>query len=153
MGGRVLVVTLAIAVLFALGGEARDGAAQAPPPNPGPDFVVSPKAPHRRLDSRLNDVVAGTTRPGTAPTPLGGVYPVAIHVRPGASLTAWVAASGGRLASVNGDTIEAEVPASALLGLATHPDVLRVESLIRPQPAVTSRVSPSTMPMWSRLRA
>ncbi|MCC6386232.1 MAG: S8 family serine peptidase [Dehalococcoidia bacterium] len=100
---------------------------------------MSPKAPHRRLDSRLNDVVAGTTRPGTAPTPLGGVYPVAIHVRPGASLTAWVAASGGRLASVNGDTIEAEVPASALLGLATHPDVLRVESLIRPQPAVTSQ--------------
>ncbi|MFN8507659.1 MAG: S8 family serine peptidase [Dehalococcoidia bacterium] len=130
---------MALAVLFALGGDARSGAAQPPPSNPGPDFVVPVKAPHRRLDTQLNDVLAGTIRPGTAPAPMGGAYAVAIHVRPGASLAAWVAASGGRLASVNGDTIEAEIPASALLGLATHPDVLRVESLIRPQAAVTSQ--------------
>ena len=116
-------------------GTELDGAGQLPP-----------KPKHPRLDTQLNRLVEKVEEAG--PVPSGAEAPpeqdtlVPVTIRGSYSVSTTVALlelGGARVANIGYQYIEAMVPVTMLVGLASHEGVTRVETIVPPQPAVTSQ--------------
>ncbi|MBM3943885.1 MAG: hypothetical protein FJ317_00140 [SAR202 cluster bacterium] len=97
------------------------------------------KPAYSKLDSQLNQKVKHL--PSQLPSALFGTnnggnrVPVTIRTPGGVSgVLAFIAGVGGRLAYTGAGYVEAELPVTALPGLNARTDVLKVTSIIGPQP-------------------
>ncbi len=139
---RALLTVLLIALaLFAL-----LMSAEADGPELGPDTPVAPKPKFPRLDSQLNQMVDQIGEQSDSAiaqrAPLSQDTAVAVSIRTVGSATStaeFLEQSGGTVAHLGTDWLEAYVPVALLRGLAEHEDVLWVQTIIPPQPTVVSQ--------------
>ena len=121
-------------------GDDLPGALPAPPPG-------KPKYP--RLDSHLNRLAAEAAQTGqgsgdaiatSAPMYSGTSVAVTVRLSSGAdAIAAFITKGGGIAANVGEDYVEAYVPPPLLAELSEFAGVLRVDTIIPPQPSVVSQ--------------
>ena len=139
---RLLFTLLIVALVsFAL-----PMSAEADGPELGPDTPVAPKPKFPRLDSQLNqmaDQIGEQSDSAIAQrAPLYQDNSVAVSIRTvgsAISTAEFLEQSGGTVAHMGTDWLEAYVPVALLPGLAQHADVLWVQTIIPPQPTVVSQ--------------
>ena len=119
------------------------------PETPGAGQLEVPPPPrdikHPRLDSMLNQMVDKIGTVGVAaiaeaaPLSLGGAVAVTVRLDGDSSqIAAYLESSGATVANVGVDYIEAYVPVTLLADLSGQDGVLWVQTIIPPQPLVTS---------------
>lgn len=127
------------------------GAGQLEVPPPPRDIK------HPRLDSMLNQMVDKIGAVGVAeiaeaaPLSLDGAVAVAVRLDGDSSqIATYLESSGATIANVGVDYIEAYVPVTLLAGLSQQDGVLRVQTIIPPQPLVTSEgTTVHNSPVWN----
>ena len=147
----LLLGYFAVAVLLLVGGDIaladdgdeREGGGTAQVELAGPP---PPKPRYPKLDSRLNRlaVVSGldASPNPSVNVPLNVNVPVAVTIRVSGDVSGVLGlleSGGATVANVGVDYIEAQVPVELLVPLAEREGVLRVESIVPPQPDVTSQ--------------
>ena len=142
----LVAVVLSVFVLYLIPLTSLAQEAPGSPIQLGADFPGSAEVKYPRLDSYLNSLVDRLeTTPAaqiaaTAPLSRGEAIGVVIRLAEGSVNAAEaLTALGIPVANVGPDYIEAYVPLSVLASVASQPGVLAVQTLIPPQPLVTSQ--------------
>ena len=156
--GQALLIASMVMVaipLLVLADDAPGGPGQ--PDQLGPNVPPLAKPAYPRLDSQLNRMVEyiGQMAPqgiaGQAPMYQGSSVAVTIRLSGNIPSALQFLEQGGAVAAnVGPDYIEAYVPVALLIALAGRADVLRVETIIPPQPAVASQgTTVHGSPVWN----
>ena len=132
-----------------------DGGSEGPGQLEGPPPIEKPK--YRRLDSMLNRmvdqicVVGASEIASAAPLSLGDAVAVTVRLGgDGSPVVAFLESGGATVANVGVDYIEAYVPVTLLVELSEQEGVLWVQTIIPPQPLVTSEgAAVHNAPVWN----
>ena len=115
-------------------------------PSSQPPEPPSGKPRHPDLDSSLNKLVdqIGSLRTqdiaSTAPVSIGDLVAVTVRISSHSSSTVdFMQSVGAIVANIGTDYIEAYVPVTVLVALSERDGVLKVKTIISPEPAVTSQ--------------
>ena len=151
-----------LVVAFVLVGLGLPALLEADGGGPGPTQIDSPPPPrdikYPRLDSQLNQMVERLGEVGAAeiakaaPLSLGNGVAVTVRIPDGAAdaVAAYLQAGGATVANVGVDYVEAYVPISLLAPLSEHDSVLWVQTIVPPQPLVTSEGAVAhNAPVWN----
>ena len=153
-----LVVLLAISGAVATSSPGGRVAGEEPPPlQLGEDVQLPPKPRYPRLDSQLNRMVEQmsyrSAQATSSEAPIYQATSVAVTIRLSGSVSLvvdFLEQGGATVANLGTDYIEAYVPVALLVALEGRPGVLRVETIIPPQPAVTSQgTTVHRSPTWN----
>ena len=147
--GRFYVLSAlvaAVSVVMFIPTAVADHGEEAGPVELGPDTTLPPKPEYPRLDSQLNQMVGqvGQAAPqdiaGEASLYQGTSVAVTVRLSGDATTTVEFLEQGGAtVANTGTDYIEAYVPVTLLAALSQRPGVLRVETIVPPQPLVISQ--------------
>ena len=144
---RWLAVSLITMLLVEISGSgstvfANPGYPESPPGQPSGPPPDKPK--HPRLDSSLNKMVEqiGSLRTqdiaSSAPISIGDLVAVTVRLsHNSSSIVEFLESVGGIVANIGADYIEAYTPVTVLVPLSERDGVLRVETIIPSEPAVT----------------